>query len=650
MGVTVIGTDHRSAVDLWHSARKLIFFCGSGVSLFAPSGFPTGWRLVQTCYQSLERQLRSAGHSDAKLEGLSRLPFETLLGFVVEDISDPFYELTLSDIATYFRDATPNRLHFLVSSFLRGRKDCHVITTNYDTGFETALSQLQSFGVPTGPTSAVSVYGAESLEKARADDTNLILKIHGCAALDRPQNLVLTTEQESSGLPPSFLATLRSLFEDALVVFLGYSLSEPDCLDALLSVSGFDVMWADRDYASFEGNFRAQIIAGRARKAYFLENLIPFVELLWKDIHPALGASYFGGLDDPPMRTPFSAGRERHEQEGLSLFERLTEVQSEERLIKALVLGYSHLRDFREVDVYLNEYAALPGHSEFDYYVWKASIIRDKNLNWREARYYFELAANLSHVTPLQKSSAQSMQYGLESPIYQDDAARLREVESKLKALVAYVRGQLSGCPPAERLKWLSVLGRTQKNLVQSRSYQKGLSVDALKESIGLCEEAIRNLTESRDIHGKVETERLMARVYFRIYQITKDESLLDAALTNSERAVRFFSLLSGSMGIANAKRQYALMLMKAKRFDEARSEIQELNLLLRDSPDTLSQIKVKALETYLYYCQRNMFMLARSTFELVRRSFSFSGANPGWGNFVLAIKWYASWLRGAAG
>lgn len=242
------------------------------------------------------------------------------------------------------------------------------------------------------------------------------------------------------------------------------------------------------------------------------------------------------------------------------------------------------------------------------------------------------------------------MQFGLESLIYQDDEARLLEVEVKLTALVSYVRGQLGVCPPSERLKWLSVLGRTQKNLVQSQSYQKGLSVYALKESISVCEEAIRNLTESQDIHGKVETERLMARVYLRIYQITKDESLLEAALNSSERAVRFFSLLSGSMGIINAKRQYALMLMKAKRFDEARDEIQELNLLLCGSPDNLSQAKVKALETYLYYCERNILMLGRSALELVRHSLNFTGTNSGWRNFVLAMKWYVSWLRGAAG
>jgi len=650
MSGTVIRTDHKSAVELWDSAKKLIFFCGAGVSLFSPAGFPTGWKLVQTCYQSLERQLRDAGHTDVSLEDLSRLPFETLLGFVVEDISDPAHARNLSDVAAYFRDTTPNRLHFLVSSFLLRRQDCHVITTNYDTGFEKALGRFRSFGVPAAPPAEVKVFGVESLDEARADGTNLILKIHGCASLDQPERLVLTTEQESSGLPGPFLPTLRELFEDSLVVFLGYSLSEPDCLDALLSVSDFDVMWADRDFASFEGNFRAQIIAGMARKAYFLENLIPFVKTPWEDINPKLKGVCFGDLDAPGLRDPFATVRDSHEQEGLRLFERLTNVPSVERLVKTLILGYSHLRDFRKVDVYLEEYRRLKDHSEFDYYVWKASIIRDKNVNWKEARDYFVAAAGLSHITPLQKATAESMQFGLESLIYQDNDARLLEVEAKLSALMFSTREHLSWCSPADRLKWLSILGRTQKNLVQSRSYRKNLSLDLIVGSIALCEEAIRILTESRDIHGRVETERLMARVYFRLYQMTEDESLLEAALANSERAVRFFSLLNGSMGMVNAKRQYALMLVKAGRFGEARKEIRELDLLLRDSPDQLSRTKVKTLETYMHYCTGEVFRFIKSVIGLLHQSLYFTKTEAKWRNFALAMKWYYAWLRGAAG
>jgi len=650
MSVAVIKTDHESAVGLWDSAKKLIFFCGSGVSLFSPSGFPTGWKLVQTCYQSLERQLRSAGYPDASLEDLTRLPFETILGFIVDDIADPAYAGVLSDIADYFRATTPNRLHFLVSSFLLRRTDCHVITTNYDTGFERALDQLLSLKIPATPVTAVKAFGVESLGEARADGSNLILKIHGCASLDRPEALVLTTEQESSGLPRPFLSTLQELFDGSLVVFLGYSLSEPDCLDALLSVSDFDMMWVDRDLVSFEGNFRAQIIAGRAGKAYFLENLVPFIEPPWEDISPKLISTYFDGLNDPGLRTPFAVGRDSHEQEGLRLFERLTEVPGKERLIKTLILGYSHLRDFQKVDVYLDEYERLKGHSEYDYYVWKASITRDKNVNWKEARDYFAKAAGLSHITPLQKASAESMRFGLESLIYQDDNARLLEVEARLLSLISSVEVELPRCPPGDRPKWLSILGRTRKNLVQSRSYQKNLSIDALKESIGICREAIRNLTESRDIHGRVETERLMARVYFRIYRMTKDESLLEAALAYSERAVRFFSLLSGSMGIVNAKRQYALMLMKAGRFEEAKKEIQELNLLLRDSTDRLSRVKVRALETYLYFCTGEIFLLTKSIIELCRQSLYLTETEAKWRNLELAVKWYVSWLRGTAG
>ncbi|HEX8456377.1 MAG TPA: SIR2 family protein [Pyrinomonadaceae bacterium] len=650
MSGSVIQIDQQSAVESWGSARKLIFFCGSGVSQFSPTGFPTGWKLVQGCCQSLEKQLHKFGHSDAHLEDLAQLPFETLLGFTVEDVSDPAYAGTLSDIAAYFQNTTPNRLHFLLSAFLYHRKDCHIITTNYDTGFERALARIRVANTSTTPGHAVKVFGVESLDTARPDGSNLILKIHGCAYLDQPESLVLTTKQESSGLPGAFLSTLRELFEDSLVVFLGYSLSEPDCLDALMSVSNFDVMWIDRNYESFAGNFRAQIIVNQARKAYFLENLIPFIELPWQDIHPELKRFYFDWLDNPGLRTPFSAGRETHEEEGVRLFERLTRAAHEEMLIKTIILSYSHLRDFEKVDAYLDKYQRLKNHSPFDYYIWKASITRDKNVNWRQARDYFEAASNLSHITPLQKSLARSLQFGLDSLIYQDEDPRLLKVEAKLLALISFVKQQLNQFPPADKLAWLSILGRTQKNLVQNRSYQKKLSLDALKESLSICEEAIRNLTESQDIHGKVETERLMARVCFRLHQITKDDGLLKVALNNSEKALRFFSLLSGSMGIVNAKRQYALMLMKAERFEEARKEIKELNRLLQDSPDKLSRVKVRALETYLYFRTKEVLPLMKSAIGFMHQSLKITETESSWKNFMLTIKWYISWLRGTAG
>jgi len=642
--------DHKSAIDLWMSADKLIFFCGSGVSLFSPTGLPTGWKLVQACYQSLEQQFDKAGYPHTNLEDLARLPLETLIGFVIEDMTHPSLAKGLLDIATYFRSIHPNRLHFLVSSFINNRKDCHIITTNYDVGFEDALTAIRKKSRFVKAVRCVEAFGIETLDRIPLDACNLILKIHGCAALDHPENLIITTKQESSGWPRSFLSTLEELFEDSLVVFMGYSLSEPDCLEALLRVSNYRSIWVDRDWGALESNSRAKIILNAAKEAYFLENLIPFIELPWNNINPKLADYYVAGIDDASLRIPFSADRDKQERDGLRLFEDLLSISSEEELFKAAILGYSLLRDFEKVDQYLNQYRKLTSYSRYNYLIWKASIVRDQNSDWEKACSDFQIASNLHSISLLQKALARSLEFGLESLLSQGNNERLRAVEIKLEGLISLANEQLNTCLPKEEQDWLSILGRTQKILVQNLSYQTPQTPDLLKASLSLCEEAIQNLTTSRDIHGRIEAERFRARIYYRIYKTTGNQGDLTEAVEGSRQALRLFQLLGSNMGTVNAKRQYALMLIESRRFDEAELEMRDLRILVDGSQDNLSKMKMRALETYFYFRAQRVFSFLKSLGRFISQSRSLTESQPKWRNLVAGLKWYLSWVRGTAG
>jgi len=635
--------NHHDAVEAWISAKTLIFFCGSGISQFSPSDLPTGWNLLETCYKSLEKQFHKEGLRAIKLDDLSKLPLETLLGLIVEDISDAKYSRSLSDIANYFQNAPPNRLHFLISSFISSRKNCHIITTNYDLGFEKALQRISN-------SRTVKVYGIENINEVHPNGDNCIFKIHGCALLDQPHNITFTTRQESSGLPQSFLITLQRLFEESLVVFCGYSLSEPDCLEALTSVSNYNTIWIDRDLSSFNRNLRAQQILKEAREAYFLENLIPFIEFPWVDINPKLGNYDDNGFDSKSLRAPFSADRDKNVNIGARLYENLLNVSTLERLFRIAIAGYLQLRNFEKVHSLLGQYKTLKDYSEYYYHFWEASIIRDKNANWKLACDYFEKEANTASITPLEKASAQLEQYGLESLLVQGDKSSLIKVENKLSSLIFFAKSQLDTCSPQQKVEWLRILGRAQKNLVQNLSYQRPLTRQTLQNALIVCDEAIANLLESQEIHARVETERFKARVHYRLYAATKDYNELNKALTISEKSLRLFSLLSGSMGEINARRQYALMLIESKRFTEAEREIDALKRLLLNSPDMLSQIKVIALETFLFFRTKEIIALSKSFLKLISRSRFFTESENQFKNVLNTLNWYFSWIRGMAG
>jgi hypothetical protein len=110
------------------------------------------------------------------------------------------------------------------------------------------------------------------------------------------------------------------------------------------------------------------------------------------------------------------------------------------------------------------------------------------------------------------------------------------------------------------------------------------------------------------------------------------------------------FSLLGMTMGIINAKRQYALLLCLAGRNDEAYAEIRQLNDLLRDSPDGLSRLKVAALELLVARRRRYLWRLPAAAVKFLALSRGYSPSRPFWRNMLSAFSWLRSFYSGRAG
>lgn len=639
--------DHRTAVDKWISATKLIFFCGAGVSIFSPTNLPSGGDLLETCYKSLEKQFYLAGFTNIKLADLSLLPLETLLGMITDDLADPKYSTELTKITYYFQNVLPNRLHLLIAEFISCRKKCHIITTNYDLGFEKALEKINNLSLP------IRIYGNEMLNSIDLKGENCIFKIHGCSRLDKPQNITLTTKQEASGFPKKFLDVLQEVFENSLVVFLGYSLSEPDCLEALMNISNFDTIWVAKDLDSLEKNMRAQSILKQARKAFVLENLIPFIKTSINELNPNfvnLCPNNKNLIDSLALRNPFSSDRDKEVNNAINLFKYLLPVSSTEELFRIIISAYLRLRNFDKVDKYLDEYKKIHNYSKYFYLFAMASIIRDKNRDWKIASDYFEEAANIKSISLLDIAAARVEQYGLESLIAQNNMNELNRVRKKLLSLISLVKKQLNYSLDTQRLDWQRILARLQKNVVQNLNYQKAVDESLLKSALQFSEKGIKNSLASQEIQTRVEIERFKARTHYKFYVLLKDKTELNKALILTEKALRLFLLLGVIMGIINARRQYGLILIALKRYDDAEIEINELKNLLIHSPDKLSQIKVIALEIHFSFRKKKLFQFVKGIICFLVKSKNFTEDESYFKNIVLAIKWYFYWLRGIAG
>ncbi len=625
---------------MWLDARKVIYFCGAGISQFIPSNLPTGEQLLTACYKDIEDQYNTIGLNKMDLVDFKRLPLETIIGLIVEDMPNEKYIENISLIKNYFQGTKPNNIHLLISSFLCYCKNRYLITTNYDDGFENALKLLPKYEV-------IRVYGAEKIKSIEDKiNSNCIFKIHGCAVQDNPNNIVLTTQQESLGLSSSFVNVMKSLFTESLVVFCGHSISEPDCLEALTEVSNFNVIWIDRDRETYEKNFRAKYITQQAREAYFLEDLHPFNESeeMWDVLRSFFKDKALNNIRVGYCETPLN-----YKNKGIELFKNLSKGLSKEELYRILICGYLLLREYEKVQLLLSGYRKIDEYHEYNYLFWKASIIRDQNNNYETALDYFNEAVQIECILPYEKVSAQVEKLGLASVISQGNLSTLKSIANELDSLVIFIENHVKLVNTHEKedyLLWLGLLGRAQKNIVQNLIYQNPNDIKILKRALDFCDIAITNLTESQEMHARVETLRFKAVVHTSIYLLTENVDELDKALFLLNKTLMLFIMLGSDMGEINTRRHFIRVLIMYGKYKEAEKEIEILKKRMINSPDMLSQIKTIALEAILFYHTKRWVNMILSIFIFTKKARYISESNNDLQNMMKAFKWLYYWKK----
>lgn len=194
-----------SSVDLPNqllAARRkggLVVFAGAGVSTPEPSHLPDFKKLVQRISRGALK--RDKGE-----------PFDHFLGRL-QELNVPVHERA----ATILNDPTshPNDLHSLLVELFDSSERIRIVTTNFDTHFESPIKQRW-------PSSGVRVYSGPALPVG--DSFSGLAYIHGRLGGD-PKELVLTDRDFgraylTQGWARRFLEKLFTTYD---VLFVGYS-------------------------------------------------------------------------------------------------------------------------------------------------------------------------------------------------------------------------------------------------------------------------------------------------------------------------------------------------------------------------------------------------------------------------------------------
>lgn len=266
------------------AARRTVFFLGAGASAASKSAdgssSPPSW-------EGLLKRIRGlAASRSVKRVAKDLMDRDDLLGaaeVLVDAIPGPdFHECMIDEIQR--PDYQSNELVDAV----HGLDPKIVVSTNYDLVYENLCSEE----IRTGLMQTKSYRDTNLIDVIRSG-TRLYVYAHGC--IKAASDIVLTSSQyyKARRDNPGFFSVLESIFMTNTVIFLGYSLRDPD-IQLILESNSLKVRSTRRHILvleagnpkavakSMEARYDVQIVEypkGRHDEVHrYLSGLIPEVE------------------------------------------------------------------------------------------------------------------------------------------------------------------------------------------------------------------------------------------------------------------------------------------------------------------------------------------------------------------------------------
>lgn len=198
--------------------RRCIIFIGSGVSATAKNDKGESPEVWSTFLENIKDLMKNPSNDDKRFVKKMLEEKNYLLALqAIHDLCDSGeYSNYLKN--NYLRkNYTPSKIH----KYIKEIDSKIVVTTNFDKLYETACSDFQGY-VVFDYTQTKSIVGCIKSPE------NIIIKAHG--NIDDTAKIVFTAEQYYAAQEkyPEFYILLSALFLTHTVVFLGYSLQDPD--------------------------------------------------------------------------------------------------------------------------------------------------------------------------------------------------------------------------------------------------------------------------------------------------------------------------------------------------------------------------------------------------------------------------------------
>jgi len=212
--------------------RRCVLFVGAGLS--RPAGYP-GWGDLMR--QVINATVEITGASTNR-EELERLVAQGKFAEVADQCRTVLGRTVFGQILrdALARDvAPPEATH---RAIVDTPYAC-IVTTNFDTLLEDAFARWSDFGIPKAPTGM----GLAQQGTLLLDGAFFILKAHGTIQDDA--SMVFTSEdyRRITHANPAFQSVMSALLLSHAVLFVGYSLSDPNfrlLMDSQLSTFGTD--------------------------------------------------------------------------------------------------------------------------------------------------------------------------------------------------------------------------------------------------------------------------------------------------------------------------------------------------------------------------------------------------------------------------
>jgi hypothetical protein len=220
--------------------KRLILFCGAGISIKSPSNLPSSLEIIRQISDNLAKGFteQQKDFLSKALQTLSSVPFELSLSIIGAG-----KYLKLRDILSPLIREVPNSNHKFIADLLINRYIQYIITTNFDVliekEFELNDKKLDVF------------YNFNNIWDIERISNYSLIKIHG--SLDDLNSIKTTTENIRKSYSIEVLSKWGDFLNNKCIIFVGYGGGDKlDILPILMNLKNTSLIWLNhREHNSF---------------------------------------------------------------------------------------------------------------------------------------------------------------------------------------------------------------------------------------------------------------------------------------------------------------------------------------------------------------------------------------------------------------